>query len=113
MATQGLVSLVNKQGRTLVKCVAGCDGYEAKQVAKWLKKHPTIDIGLIYKKCLELDFGCDGCLIVMNSSEHFFEGERFHNDDLAELYVKTFDNPRFNPRWDIGTCEYIEIVPFQ
>lgn len=110
MATNGIVSLVNEQGEMLVKCVCGCDGYNAEQVANWLKENQTLDIEAIYKQCLFLDFGCTGCLIVMNSKEHFFENERFSNDDLAELYCQTFNNPNFNPRWENGTAPHVEVV---
>jgi hypothetical protein len=110
MATNGIVSLVNEQGETLVKCVCGCDGYNAKQVANWLKENQTLDIEAIYKQCLFLDFGCNDCLIVMDNKEHYFENERFSNDDLDELYCKTFGNPKFNPRWENGTAPHVEVV---
>jgi uncharacterized Rmd1/YagE family protein len=112
MATNGIVSLVNKHGETLVKCICGCDGYNATDVAVWLKENQTLDIEAIYKQCLFLDFGCTGCLVVMDSKEHFFENERFQNDDLAELYCQTFSTPKFNPRWENGTAPYIEVVVF-
>jgi hypothetical protein len=110
MATNGIVSLVNEQCETLVKCVCGCDGYNAANVAKWLNENQTLDIEAIYKQCLFLDFGCAGCLIVMDNKEHIFENERFSNDDLAELYCKTFGNPKFNPRCAVFPASHVEVV---
>lgn len=110
MATNGIVSLVNDQGETLIKCICGCNGYNAERVANWLKENQTPTIEAIYKQCLSLNFGCTDCLIVMDSKEHYYDNDRFANSDLAELYCQTFNDPKFNPRWKNGTAAYIEII---
>jgi hypothetical protein len=36
------------------------------------------------------------------------------DDDLDGLYFDRlkFEDPRFNPRWDDGTADYVEVVEF-
>ena len=106
MATQGIVSLVNEQGETLVKVICGCDGYNAEKLANWLKQHPTLDLPEIHHKAIEFDFGCNDDLVVMSANDVYFRGE----DDLPDLYRQTFNDPKFNPRWQIGTAPYVEVV---
>ena len=106
MATQGIVSIVNEQGETLVKAICGCDGYNAEKLATWLKENPTLDLFEIHRKALELDFGCTDDLVVMSAKETYFLGD----DDLPDLYRQTFSDPRCNPRWNIGTAPYVEVV---
>jgi hypothetical protein len=83
-------------------------------------------------------FGCDDCLIVQamhrgriaedgtplpprlslfGISDLGAEGEELEHrtgeDHLSKLYdrfKRTFDDPRFNPRWERGTAEYVEVV---
>lgn len=107
MATQGLISIV-KDGQVLVKAVAGCYGYNAPELAQELRK------GLLYPRAAEIynfcilhDFGCHGCLVVMDNTGIVIAEDAL---DLDERYRNTFDDPRFNPRWELGTAEYTEIV---
>lgn len=52
-----------------------------------------------------LGFGCPRCLVVMDEREALGAG-----DELAPLYRQTFDDPRFNPRWQHGTAHHVEVV---
>lgn len=106
MATNGIVSIVNEQGEMLVKVICGCDGYNAEHVVKWLKENPTLDIEEIYTHSLTLDFGCEKCLVVMNATEE----KILFDDELLNLYREKFTDPNFNPRWEAGTADYVELV---
>ena len=113
MATNGIVSIVSPIGKTLVKCVAGCDGYNATTVAKLLTEAPTLDMQSIYETCLDNGFGCSDCLVVMDANKHIFDyAEHDSAEDLSDLYRDTFTNPRFNPRWTCGIASHIELVTY-
>jgi hypothetical protein len=105
MATQGIVSLV-KNGAVALKCVAGCDGYNAPKVADWLRENPDADGRAVYRACIDVGFGCRDCLVVLTPNFHVAECE----NDLSPLYRKTFLDPRFNPRWDCGLAAHVEVV---
>lgn len=106
MATQGVLSVVDENGKTLVKVICGCDGMEVYNLAKSLKISPTLDLIDIYNRAGEWGLGCSGCLVVMNAETEYHKcGEKLH-----PRYRETFSDPRFNPRWELGTAPYITIV---
>ena len=105
MATQGIVSLV-KNGAVVLKCVAGCDGYNATKVADWLRENPDTDGQSAYEACRRMGFGCSDCLVIQTRNCHVWECE----DDLSPLYREKFLDPRFNPRWDCGLAAHVEVV---
>lgn len=115
MGTQGLVTVM-RGNNVILKFICGCDGYNAKKLASGLKGFVTtvynlehfIDLEVIEtlrELALGNDFGCRECLVVMNKDVAYPEDE-----ELSPLYRNTFDNPSFNPRWERGTVEYLEIV---
>lgn len=116
MATQGLVT-VTSGGKVLMKVVCGCDGYNALRVSKALvSKWPVSPIEA-YKIAKEEGFGCGSCLMVVTDSGIFgksedsfeivnLEGEDFDNP----LYREKFSEPRFNPRWELGTADYVRVI---
>ena len=103
--TNGIVSIL-KDGKVILKAVAGCNGYPAADVAKAVRKSPGLSVPMLYAICRECDFGCEDCLVVQDVQTHKFAGD----DELGPLYKAEFSNPRFNPRWVKGTAEYTEIV---
>lgn len=105
MATQGLVSVV-EGGAVRFKIVAGCNGMRAVELAARLRAERFANAGSVYDLAEECGFGCDDCRVVMGASEEFY----LFDDDLGELYRKTFDDPRFNPRWRHGTAAHVEVV---
>jgi len=107
MATQGIISIV-KGDKVILKCVAGCDGYNAHDAAIAIKKANKYDLKTIYDICLRNNFGCyHGCLIVQSENDFMtFDKE----DPLPELYIEKFNDPNFNPRWERGTASYTEII---
>lgn len=105
MATQAIISLV-KNGHTFIKIICGCNGYNAEKLVKTIKNSRPDNIQDIYKMALENKFGCEDSLVVMDSDNIIFNGD----ESVGPLYRKTFDNPSFNPRWDIGTAEIVIIL---
>ena len=106
MATQGIISII-KDGKTIFKCVAGCNGMTAEKTSEALKKiiNPTID--QVYKICLDNDFGCSDCTVVQSENDFI---QRDMEDGLPELYIKKFNEPEFNPRWECGIASHVEII---
>lgn len=105
MATQGIVSLT-RNGDVVLKCVAGCDGMSAPKVARYLRDHPDITPHDAFRACLELGFGCSECLVVQSSNDDI----RVTDELLDHRYRDHFNDPRFNPRWNHGTADYLEVV---
>jgi hypothetical protein len=107
MATQGILSVV-RNGKVIVKVVAGSDGYHMPALAKIVREMKLSDVDSVYDEAEKLNIGSCGSLFVIER-----ETFRTNSDDENELpagYRKTFDDPKWNPRWDDGTAEYVEVV---
>ena len=107
MGTQGMVVVVRDGREVVLKAICGSDGYNAEHLANWLSHFggdaPREEV---YRKALELDFGGEGDLVVMDA-----EGEEFHGGEpLHPRYRETFHLPCFNPRWECGVTERFELV---
>lgn len=109
MATQAIISLV-KKGHTFIKIICGCDGYNADKLVKVLKNNKPDDVKdvieqlkLYYIIAIENGFGCKDCLVVMDSENIIFEGDKH----ISPLYRETFDDPSFNPRWKLGIADIV------
>ena len=107
MATQGIVAIV-KDGRVVMKFVAGAEGYRAPNLAHALKRMRNLpkNAKAGYELAYAYGFGSIEDLVVMTESEIEFHGDV----DLSPLYRETFNQPRFNPRWKQGTADYVEVV---
>ena len=109
MATNGIISII-KNGKVLYKIIAGCDGYDAKEGAKYLLINPPHSMKDAY---LNSHMGCAACLIVQSEDGFYCEGEEiFEEPDGVDeqRYRLTFQNKYFNPRWWIGACYYTYVV---
>jgi hypothetical protein len=106
MATQGLVT-VRQNGTVKLKIVAGSDGYNAKRVATAIRKLgrvPTLTEA--WTIASQNSFGDrDDDLVVMDE-----RNVRTCAHPIPRLYRKTFRQPEFNPRWQRGTADHIEVV---
>lgn len=111
MSTQGILSIV-QGGRVKAKIVAGCNGMNMPKLAKHLRKHPETDPFKLVKLCQRFRVCCDRCLIIQSSPIDFTlpENEEFEPGPDLDRYKRTFQDPKFNPRWDHGTAAYTEIV---
>lgn len=104
MGTQAVVSVVVRDS-VVLKVVVGCCGSAAPEYAKWLRSEPTVPtLQQARAKALELRLGCSECLVVMDA-EHFQA-----LDDIGPLYRETFQQRRFNPRWENGTADIVRVV---
>ena len=122
MATQGIVSIVDKD-KVLMKVVAGCDGYHAKHLANRLVEEWPVEGGgpidpiVAYDLAEEEGFGCGVCRFVITERSilGFNDTHEVHNveedeDGGFESYRGTFQKPRFNPRWEYGTADYVFVL---
>lgn len=105
MATQGIVSVV-RGGETVLKCVTGCDGYNAEKLADAIRARGMLTAAEAHALALEVGYGCDRCLVVQDVNGDVYHGD----DDLEPRYRATFSDPRFNPRWESGTAHHTVIV---
>lgn len=103
MGTQGVVSVV-QAGRTVIKCVAGCDGYNAERLAQVIAEQRLTTIDPIYDLALTLGFGCLDCLVVQDKDYL----RTAHPEDVlgGTFYIQKFADPAFNPRWAQGSASY-------
>lgn len=91
-----------------MKIVAGCDGMNARKVANAIKKLgrvPTLTEA--YNIATKAPFGSEESLVVMGKQRSKFKGSK---EPLGPLYRQTFNQPRFNPRWEYGTADHIVVV---
>jgi hypothetical protein len=113
MATQGLLSIVDKANKVKFKIVCGCNGSNIKALAESVKKlfndEKPITATRLYIMADDHACGCKDCLAVLSDTEVIYHGD---GDDLeiSESYRKTFNRPKFNPRWEVGTAEYTEVI---
>lgn len=115
MATQGLLSVVDKNGKVVMKVVCGCNGYEIPKLKKMLKgkELPATTSGMYNRVLYEAEVGCDRCLVVIDSAGLICEDGIFEWADIPDsykLYKETFSDPKFNPRWAQGIADYTEIL---
>lgn len=111
MATQGLLTLV-RDNKVLAKVVAGCDGDLVVELAYKVRTTSCTTARELFKAAKELRLGGSSSLVVIAKENGAFVIE--DNADMgkkdAERYMDTFDKPRWNPRWDYGTADYVEVV---
>ena len=111
MGTQGVVSIIGENKKVLYKIVVGCNGAKAPKLAETLMKQKPHGIYRIYDVAKQHHFGCPSCLVVMDSQLAIL-GLDGDDNDLVDRYRNTFQDPTFNPRWDLGTAAYVEIVDY-
>jgi len=105
MATQGLVSVV-QDGKTIVKAVCGINGMKAPMLAAEIRSRKLVDAKSIFDAAKRVGFGEEASLVVLDRNQICFDGD----GEVSELYTKTFDDPEFNPRWECGIPDRLEIV---
>jgi hypothetical protein len=112
--TQGLVSIVDQDGRVLYKLVTGADGYLAPDVAR--EALAVLEDGgaarELREMAIELGFGEEGSgSFIVQTPTHDLDGSgRDVTAELPPSWREHFADPRWNPRWAQGTAEYVEIV---
>jgi len=106
MATQGLLT-ITVNNNVVFKIIAGCNGYNAEDLAEIIKKSETSVFSLqsLWDMAKMAGFGCDHCLVVIDKQSSIPNGE-----ELDKRYRETFNIPEFNPRWDLGTADHVIMV---
>lgn len=105
MATQGIVSIVS-DGKVIIKLITGSNGSEANKLKEQLEKSWPLDINKAYEIALNFEFGSTDSLVAMDKDNIIFHGE----GNIGDRYRDTFNDPRFNPRWEYGLADEIEIL---
>ena len=103
--TQGLVTIL-KNNVVVMKIVAGSDGMNAGKVARAIRKLGRVPT---FEEALDLarrnGFGSSG-LVVIDPTRAISE----FDGPLGKLYRSTFNQPRFNPRWERGTTSCFRLI---
>jgi len=110
MATQGILS-VQRGSTVLMKFIAGSDGYNVTYLANDVRRFiedkgrlPTR--GEAYELAVKAKLGDEASLVVMDEEGWEFRG----GDEIHPRYRETFQRPRFNPRWEWGTADYVRVI---
>lgn len=103
--TQGLISVLSCN-QVIMKIIVGCNGYNIKKVVEQIKKEWPINLEKAYEIAISNKFGSEDDLVVMDDNRALFNG----GGDLEPRYRETFTNPEFNPRWEIGISDNLEII---
>lgn len=106
MATQGILSIV-VDNSVVAKAIVGSDGYEIPSIAMCVKKGGVTTAQGLLDLCHE--HGLGGESLVVQSSPSSWIGD-CTDEELPALYAEKFHDPMFNPRWDIGTADYVVVV---
>lgn len=107
MATQGLVTITNKNNKVLFKIVTGSDGYNINRLSELIASekiaHNELTAECLYQMALDVAFGTVDSLVIIDHNSHYVSDEPLEKDSL---YFTKFDIPDFNPRWECGLTEY-------
>jgi hypothetical protein len=109
MGTQGLVTLIDHDGRVLLKAICGHGGGTAFELASAIRELDDEQLTLenVWAIAEKVGFGCTdlhgGCRVVMTVTDIMCADP----DDLSPRYRATFRLPQFNPRWERGTADYV------
>ena len=108
MGTQGMVTIMSNN-KVLMKAVCGCDGYNNIKLANKIKglNLPIIP-EMVYELAEQVKFGCDACRIVITADNKVVMKDQ--DEELPELWFKTIQKPKFNPRWKSGHPERLSII---
>jgi hypothetical protein len=107
MWTIWLITLVEND-QVAFKCIVGCDGYNIQKTTQAIQNMQSITAKELYDICLETWFWEIDCLVIQSKNESYHKTE----DNLSDLYKseEKFNNPEFNPRWEIGMSDFFEII---
>jgi hypothetical protein len=115
MSTNGVV-IIRVDDGIYAKIIADCNGMAAPELVRLLRGLDEFSLEELYKAALEADFGCRGCLVVMNSSRAIYCEDGFDDADqqlVADRYFDTYWNVSANARYPADNdpgWEYCETV---
>jgi hypothetical protein len=106
MATQGIVT-VTKDEAVVLKVIAGSDGKNAKKLAATLREmRPPFVAKQVYAIAKQCKFGSEHDLVVLTEKVEYSKCI----EPISPLYRSTFSQPQFNPRWECGIADYVEVI---
>jgi hypothetical protein len=108
MGTQGVLSLVDKKGETVIKVVVGRDGQLLDALMGTIQKDKLTTVEQIHVAAMKQGFGCGHDLVIMNKMQAIVMGS--DGKAMGPLYRSTFHDPRFNPRWEHGTADHVLVA---
>ena len=106
MGTQAVVSIVRNK-ETIIKCVTGCNGRMALDLAKAIASSKPTSITDVHQLAKHVGYGCRDCLVLQDANNAIGLSQ---TEIRESLYGEKFSNPTFNPRWDLGIAAYIYTV---
>jgi len=122
MATQGIVTLM-EYGEVMAKIVVGCDGCNAGRVADAIIHYAQWDADdepwrqnakLLYSLAEKAGFGCKDCRMVITLETIYYQfakGNPWHDTEVVLARARrTLTDATFNPRWEVGTADYVVTV---
>ena len=104
MGTQGM-AVLTEGGEVVLKAVCGVDGYNAPALAKALEREWPCSLERAYFLAHTHDFGGHHDRVIMGKDGEVFKGD----GELDPRYRRTFGDPHFNPRWESGFFEELEV----
>ncbi len=115
VATQGLITLLDLQGRVVRKVVAGDNGMGVPRLAKLLGETTEPLSAPDLYKLAKRHIGCKDCLVIQGpaASDAYYDGAKIDADDLdavLPLFRQHYDDPNFNPRWAHGTADHVAVI---
>lgn len=111
MATQAVVSLVDGKQQVLIKVVVGCNGFNADELVAAIEASSTkmhLSAQDVFEMAKQAHFGCPQCCVVIERKG--MNVVTFLQDAIPQRYFQTFDDPKFNPRWERGTASHIRVI---
>ena len=90
------------------KCITGSNGNNINYTTQAIQNMQSITAKELYDICLETWFWDSSDLVIQSKNDCYHETD----DDLSDLYKseERFNNPEFNPRWEIWMSDFFEII---
>lgn len=117
MIKQGIIAITQK-GKVIFKCIACYQEENFEKLIKKIKstKEYKLSAEYLFDLCIKFGFGNENNLAIQSlkeTLETFFERYGQNNQsNLNRLFrdQSKFENPNFNPRWAVGTADFVEVI---
>ena len=70
----GLV-VITSRGKVIIKAIASCGGENSNKLAVLIRQLGQNDAQAVYDSAESVKFGCQKCLVVMDSEQRLFKGD--------------------------------------
>ena len=104
-----------KKGNVVFKCIACYKEENFEKLIKKIKKTPEYKLTseYLFDLCNSFGFGDESNLAIQSIESTFYKkGGDNDQSRLNKLFrdPSKFANPSFNPRWERGTADYVQII---